>query len=260
MSIELKDVSFTYLKTIKALNNVNLKIEDGEFIGIVGETGSGKSTLLDIIASLVKPASGKLIYNGLKREDIGVIFQAVEKQLFESTVEKDVDFILKNKGIKDTGQIKEILEYLGFDYEKVKDKSPLEFSVGEKRKIAIAGVLVGKPKVLLLDEAFAGLDKDGKELLLKILVELNKQGTTIILISHSLDIICEYANRVIILKEGQIYKDGNPYIVFKDYKRLLNDGIEASYVRRLAYLLNIDKTCIKYDDLLNALAKRLQHE
>ena len=150
MSIELRNVSFTYLKTIKALENINLKIEDGDFVGIIGKTGSGKSTLLDILASLVKPTSGKLNYVGLKRDDIGVIFQFVEKQLFESTVEKDVGFILKNKGVKDEGQIREVLEYLGFNYDDIKDKSPLEFSIGEKRKIAIAGVLVGKPKVLIL--------------------------------------------------------------------------------------------------------------
>ena len=99
MSIELRNVSFTYLKTIKALENINLKIEDGEFVGIIGKTGSGKSTLLDVLASLVKPTSGQLNYAGLKRDDIGVIFQFVEKQLFESTVEKDVGFILKNNAI-----------------------------------------------------------------------------------------------------------------------------------------------------------------
>ena len=135
MSIELRNVSFTYLKTIKALENINLRIEDGDFVGIIGKTGSGKSTLLDILASLVKPTSGKLNYAGLKREDIGVIFQFVEKQLFESTVEKDVGFILKNKGVKDEGQIREVLEYLGFNYADVKDKSPLEFSIGEKKKL-----------------------------------------------------------------------------------------------------------------------------
>lgn len=258
MSIELRNVSFTYLKTIKALENINLKIEDGDFVGIIGKTGSGKSTLLDILASLVKPTSGKLNYVGLKRDDIGVIFQFVEKQLFESTVEKDVGFILKNKGIKDEGQIREVLEYLGFNYSDIKDKSPLEFSIGEKRKIAIAGVLVGKPKVLILDEAFAGLDKDGKDSLIKILLKLNKEGTTIIMISHSSDVICEYAKRVIILKDGSIYKDGKPEVVFKDYNRLLSDGIDVSYVRRISEKLNL--SCIKYADLIDEIEKRYQHE
>ena len=258
MSIELRNVSFTYLKTIKALENINLKIEDGEFVGIIGKTGSGKSTLLDILASLVKPTSGQLNYVGLKRDDIGVIFQFVEKQLFESTVEKDVGFILKNKGVKDEGQIREILEYLGFNYSDIKDKSPLEFSIGEKRKIAIAGVLVGKPKVLILDEAFAGLDKDGKDSLIKILQKLNKEGTTIIMISHSSDVICEYAKRVIILKDGSIYKDGKPEVVFKDYNRLLSDGIDVSYVRRISEKLNL--SCIKYADLIDEVEKRYHHE
>ena len=182
----------------------------------------------------------------------------MEKQLFESTVEKDVGFILKNKGVKDEGQIKEVLEYLGFNYDDVKDKSPLEFSIGEKRKIAIAGVLVGKPKVLILDEAFAGLDKDGKDSLIKILLKLNKEGTTIIMISHSSDVICENAKRVIILKDGSIYKDGKPDEVFKDYSRLLGDGIDVSYVRRISEKLNL--SCIKYDELIDEIEKRYRHE
>ena len=261
MSIELNNVTFNYDKDIQALKNINLKIEDGEFIGIMGANGSGKSSLAEILASLIKPSKGKLIYKGLNSNDIGILFQFVENQLFETTVKKEVGFILKNKGIYDERQIKESIELFGFDYDLVKDLSPFEFSLGEKRKIAIASILAGKPKVLILDETFAGLDKDGKEILIKILLKLNKEKTTIILISHNSDLICEYAKRVIILKEGTIYKDGDLYEVFKDYKKLLKDGIDIGYVRKIAEHLNVRATsCIKYDDLLKEIIRNYHHE
>ena len=252
MSIELKDISYTYLKNTSykqyALNNINLTINDGEYIGIVGKTGSGKSTLLDILSGLVKPDNGEIIYRGIDRSDIGVIFQFVEKQLFETTVEKDVGFILKNKGIKDENKIKEIIEYMGFDYDKVKDKSPLEFSIGEKRKIAIAGVLVSRPKYLILDEPFASLDFDGRKQLIKILNDLHNNGTSIIIISHSSDIICQLVDRVIVLDNGKIISDGKPI-----------DVVSNSNISKLAKKLNINN-CVKYDGLLNEIEKRYKHE
>ena len=252
MSIELKDISYTYLKNTsykqRALNNINLTINDGEYIGIVGKTGSGKSTLLDILSGLVKPDNGEIIYRGIDRSDIGVIFQFVEKQLFETTVEKDVGFILKNKGIKDENKIKEIIEYMGFDYNKVKDKSPLEFSIGEKRKIAIAGVLVSRPKYLILDEPFASLDFDGRKQLIKTLNDLHNNGTSIIIISHSSDIICQLVDRVIVLDNGKIISDGKPI-----------DVVSNSNISKLAKKLNVNN-CVKYDDLLNEIEKRYKHE
>lgn len=252
MSIELKDISYTYLKNTsykqRALNNINLTINDGEYIGIVGKTGSGKSTLLDILSGLVKPDNGEIIYRGVDRSDIGVIFQFVEKQLFETTVEKDVGFILKNKGIKDENKIKKIIEYMGFDYDKVKDKSPLEFSIGEKRKIAIAGVLVSRPKYLILDEPFASLDFDGRKQLIKTLNDLHKDGTSIIIISHSSDIICQLVDRVIVLDNGKIVSDGKPI-----------DVVSNSNISKLAKKLNVNN-CVKYDDLLNEIEKRYKHE
>ena len=255
MSIELKDISYTYLKNTSykqsALNNINLTINDGEYIGIVGKTGSGKSTLLDILSGLVKPDKGEVINRGIDRSDIGVIFQFVEKQLFETTVEKDVGFALKNRGIKDKTKIKEVIEYMGFDYEEVKDKSPLEFSIGEKRKIAIAGVLVTSPKYLILDEPFASLDYDGKSQLIKMLNDLHLKGTTIIIISHSIDIICELTDRVIVLDNGKIISD-------KETKTSLN-GYDGGYISKLANKLNI-ANCLKYEDLLNEIEKRYKHE
>ena len=181
MSIRLDNVSFTYLKNTsyetKALDNVSLEIKDGEFVGIIGETGSGKSTLLDIIAGLNSPTEGKVSVEGR----VGVVFQFVEKQLFESTVYKDVGFSIGElSNDEKEKRIRETLEYLDFNYEKVKDMSPFEFSIGEKRKIAIAGVLVSRPDILILDEVFAGLDYDGKKSLINILNDLNLCLTNLI--------------------------------------------------------------------------------
>ena len=207
--------------------------------------------MLDILSGLVKPDKGEVINRGIDRSDIGVIFQFVEKQLFETTVEKDVGFALKNRGIKDITKIKEVIEYMGFDYEEVKDKSPLEFSIGEKRKIAIAGVLVTSPKYLILDEPFASLDYDGKSQLIKMLNDLHLKGTTIIIISHSIDIICELTDRVIVLDNGKIISD-------KETKTSLN-GYDGGYISKLANKLNI-ANCLKYEDLLNEIEKRYKHE
>ena len=250
MSIRLDNVSFTYLKNTsyetKALDNVSLEIKDGEFVGIIGETGSGKSTLLDIIAGLNSPTEGKVSVEGR----VGVVFQFVEKQLFESTVYKDVGFSIGElSNDEKEKRIRETLEYLDFNYEKVKDMSPFEFSIGEKRKIAIAGVLVSRPDILILDEVFAGLDYDGKKSLINILNDLNLRGTTIILISHSADIICECATRTVVLKDGTIYKDGKSSEVLKDYD---------FYIPRLSKRLNL--SCIKYSELLEEIEKRYTHE
>ena len=262
MSIELNNVSYTYLKNSayesKALDNINLRIEDGEFVGIVGKIGSGKSTLLDIIASFSKPDKGSVKVNG----KVGVVFQFIEKQLFESTVYKDVGFGIRNMPKdKQDSLIKEVLEYLGFNYDEVKDKSPFEFSIGEKRKLALAGVLISKPDILILDEVFSGLDFDSKSSLLKILTDLNAKGTTIILISHNNDIICEYTNRVIVLKEGGLYLDGKTSDIFSKYVEELNVG----YIPNLISHLNkrgfiIDKNIIKYEELLKAIESRYTHE
>ena len=248
MSFELKDISYAYSPKNEALKNINLKIEDGEFIGIMGDTGSGKSTLVDILAGLIKPSSGKIISNNKR---VGVVFQFPEKQLFESSVKKDVSFGLDI----DEKSVKEVLEELGFDYELIKDRSPLEFSGGEKRKIALAGVLVRKPDVLILDETFVGLDLNGREFLINLLNDLNKRGVTIILVSHDGNIIGDNVRRLIYLKDGGIIYDDSPLNVFLSLKEIKNDVLSLSYLLKENGF--VSSLTIDYKELLEGI---IRHE
>ena len=248
MSFELKDVSYTYPPKNEALKNINLKIEDGEFIGIMGDTGSGKSTLVDILSGLIKPSSGKIISNNKR---VGVVFQFPEKQLFESSVKKDVSFGLDIKEEK----VKEVLEELGFDYELIKDRSPLEFSGGEKRKIALAGVLVRKIDVLILDETFVDLDLDGREFLINLLNDLNKKGVTIILVSHDGNIIGNNVNRLIYLRDGEIIYDDSPLNIFLNVDEIKNDVLSLSYLLKEKGI--VSSLTIDYEELLEGI---IRHE
>lgn len=244
MSFELINVSYVYMPKREALKNINLKIEDGEFIGIMGDTGSGKSTLVDILASLIKPSSGKIISDNKR---VGVVFQFPEKQLFESSVKKDVSFGLDIE----EKRVKEVLEELGFNYESIKDKSPLEFSGGEKRKIALAGVLVSRPDVLILDETFVGLDLNGREFLINLLNDLNKKGVTIILVSHDGNIIGDNVKRLIYLKDGEIIYDDSPLNVFLNIDEIKNDVLSLSHLlKKNAYISSLT---IDYEELLKEI-------
>ncbi len=231
MCIELKNVSYIYShKTpheVKALSDVSLKIENGEFIGLVGGTGSGKSTLIQLIAALLTPSSGQILIDGqdinggydriMLRNKVGIVFQNPDYQLFETTVERDVAFGLKHSGL-DKNQIydrvRQSLENVGLNYEQIKEKSPLSLSGGEKRKVAIAGVLAAGPEILIFDEPIAGLDPLARIEFLELVKQLNNKGTTVIMISHNIDAVCEYAKRVIVLCDGHIVSDGTPEEVF----------------------------------------------
>ncbi|MDE5996232.1 MAG: energy-coupling factor ABC transporter ATP-binding protein, partial [Eubacterium sp.] len=235
MQLELKSVSYTYAPNTafssKAISDVSLKIEKGEFIGIMGKTGCGKSTLLQLMAGLLDADVGSVFlfdedinarnYNRRKlRENVGVLFQFPDYQLFETTVFRDIAFGLKHSGMKKSeveAAVKEALEFVGFNYDKVKDKSPLSFSGGEKRKLAIAGVLAVKPKILLLDEPVAGLDSLGRKEFLNLLKKLNESGTTVIMISHNADALAEYASRILLMKDGRIEADGSAEEILSDY-------------------------------------------
>ena len=281
MSIEFINVSYTYAPgtsyEAKALTDFSLKIKDGEFLGVMGRTGCGKSTLMQLTAGLISPSSGQIFVDGEDingkgydrnklRKKIGVVFQFPEIQLFESTVAKDVAFGLKHfdwsKEEKATS-VRESLAKLGFDYDEVCDKSPLGFSGGEKRRLAIAGVLAAKPEVLILDEPVAGLDPLGREAFLKLLDEMNRGGTTVVMISHSADAIAEHAERIVILKEGRLLKDGSPEEVFSDIEGLSAQGIGTGLVRETADLLSkkgfgIPENTVKYEQLLKAVEGRMK--
>lgn len=255
MSIEVKNISSVYAEKtpfeISALKDISFRIDDGEFVGIMGQTGSGKSTLIQLIAGLLKPSKGQIFINGadinatnydrtVLQKTIGIVFQYPEYQLFEATVEKDVAFALKYSGLTKTEveeRVKWALEILGFSYENIRNKSPLSLSGGEKRRVAIAGVLASRPSVLIFDEPLAGLDSYSRQAFIKLVEKLNCEGTTILMISHNADCICEYADRILILKEGKLVADGTPNEVFEDidYTKTLHIG--AGNVRSIAQSL-----------------------
>ncbi len=255
MSITLKQVSYTYVRSrsqrVSALENISLTIGDGEFVGIMGHTGCGKTTLIQLIAGLLAPDAGEVLLNGMDinspsydrrvlRETVGVVFQHPEYQLFETTVEKDAAFGLKYSGLSKAekkARVKDALEQMGFVYEDICNESPLALSGGEKRRVAIAGVLVTRPKVLIFDEPVAGLDPGSREHFLEFMTQLNKKGVTVLMVSHHADSLCEYADRILVLHQGRIALDGTPKEVFQDTALTRQLSIDTSQSRRIAELL-----------------------
>ena len=232
----------------KALDHVDLKIEDGEILGIIGHTGSGKSTLIQHLNGLLKPTEGAVYFNGedihdkdfsMKklRSKIGLVFQYPEHQLFESTVIEDVQFGPKNMGL-DPLEMEmrsfEALKQVGIGEEYL-DVSPLELSGGQKRRVAIAGVLAMEPDVLILDEPTAGLDPKGRDEIYQLIAELHRQrNITVIIVSHSMEDMANFVDRLIVMNEGKVALDGTPSQVFFHYKELEQIGLMApqvTYVR-----------------------------
>lgn len=236
--VEVKNLSFTYSKKTPyqthALTDVSFSIEEGEFFGIVGATGSGKSTLISHLNVLTKIQSGDISVLGLSvkekknlksiRFGVGMVFQYPEYQLFEDTVEKDVAFGPKNMKLDKEEidrRVKEALNLVGLDYDLYAKRSPFELSGGEKRRVAIAGVIAMEPKILVLDEVAAGLDPEGREDILKLIKKLQKEKCpTVVLISHNMDDIAALADRILVLSKGRVEFLGTPKEVFKNYDRM----------------------------------------
>ena len=273
MPIEIKELSFSY-DSKPFIDNLDLKINDGEMVGIIGNTGCGKSTFVRLIAGLIKSDSGKIIIDGdditdkkfnkkILRRKLGIVFQFPEMQLFEQTIEKDIFFGLKQYKLtydEKYKRAKEALELLGLDFEKIKDKSPLALSGGEKRKVAVAGILVCKPKYLIFDEPIAGLDCNSRDNFMKLLLALKQNGTTIIIISHNTDYLAEYADRILVMDGGKIILDDKPNEIFNQATLLINIGVCNS--KEIANLLNkkgfnIQNDILKYDDLLNSIISNI---
>ncbi len=283
MPIVLEDLKYTYLPGTPfesaAVNGVNMIIGDGEYIGLIGHTGSGKTTLIKMICALLKPTGGRVLLNGEDvnkkgydkkelRRNIGVIFQYPEYQLFEETVYKDVAFGPVKLGL-DGEEVKkrvtESLKLVDVDYESVKDRSPFELSGGQKRRVAIAGVLAMRPKILIMDEPVAGLDPQGRAGLFKLIGRLNENGTTILLITHSMDDLAAYAKRVIVMKSGAIVMDGTPKNVFARADELISMGLDIPEVSKIASLLNakglnIPKDLTTVKEIKEYILKRLRRE
>jgi len=238
MSINFKNVSYTYARKTPneflALKDVNLRINDGDYVTIVGQTGSGKSTLVQLLNGLSLPSNGEIYIEDqttkqickhnkttrLLRKKIGVVFQFPEYQLFEETIVKDVAFGLINYGMEKERAYEKARKYIlqvGLD-ESYFEKSPFEISGGERRKVAIAGILALNPDVLVLDEPTAGLDPKSKKDLLEFVDFLHKNGKTIVVVTHDMSIVLKYANHVIMLEHGKVFFDGKPKDFFLNEK------------------------------------------
>ena len=253
MSIKAVDLNYVYgggtAFEQHALFDVNLEIEDGEFVGLIGHTGSGKSTLIQHLNGLIKASAGELYYNGENiysqgydmkrlRSKVGLVFQYPEHQLFEVDVLTDVCFGPKNQGLSSEEvevRAKKALEQVGLDpcYYK---QSPFELSGGQKRRVAIAGVLAMEPEVLILDEPTAGLDPRGRDEILDQIDRLHRERhMTIILVSHSMEDVARYADRLIVMNHGQTVFDGAPKEVFRHYRELETMGLAAPQITYLVH-------------------------
>ena len=254
MSIKLEHISLDYQdggRTIHALKDINLEILDNQFIGLIGHTGSGKSSLIQHLNGLIRATSGTIYYNGENiyaegysmrqlRSKVGLVFQYPEHQLFEVDVFTDVCFGPKNQGLSQEeieARAKEALNLVGLD-ESYYKKSPFELSGGQKRRVAIAGVLAMNPEVLVLDEPTAGLDPKGRDEILTQISKLKKERhMTIVLVSHSMEDVARFVDRLIVMNKGEAVYDGTPREVFRHYKELEKIGLAAPQVTYLMYKL-----------------------
>ncbi len=279
MSITVENLIHIYSKDgpfeRRALDNVSFTIDDGEFIGIIGHTGSGKSTLIQHLNGLLKPDSGHIYIDGIDitqkgvnmkdiRSKVGIVFQYPEYQLFEETVYKDIAYGPLNLGYSED-KIKEIIfeviNLLGVDA-KLLDKSPFELSGGQKRKVAIAGVLAMNPQILILDEPTAGLDPIGREELLSLMKKLHKSGKTIITVSHSMEDIAKIADRVMVLGSGRLALFDTVENVFREKELLKSLGLNVPQISVVMSELkrngiNIDDSIYTVDGAYNAICKYL---
>ena len=255
MAIEVRNLGYVYgAGTIferHALKNVNLTIGDGEFIGLIGHTGSGKSTLIQHLNGLLRATSGDILYNGESiyregysmkelRSHVGLVFQYPEHQLFEVDVFSDVCFGPRNLGLTEDeveSRAREALALVGLD-ESFYKQSPFELSGGQKRRVAIAGVLAMKPGVLILDEPSAGLHPKGRDDVLGLVARLQKeQGMTVVLVSHSMEDVARYVSRLVVMNHGEKVFDGTPKEVFRHYKELEAIGLAAPQITYVVHAL-----------------------
>ena len=243
MSIKIQNLSHIYMPGTgyeqKALEKISFEFSRGEFIGLAGHTGSGKSTLIQHILGLLKPSEGQIFVDDvdihknsesmlLARKKIGMVFQYPEYQLFEETVELDIAFGPKNQGLDEetiVKRVKKAMKFVGLDYDLYRDKSPFHLSGGQMRRVAIAGILALEPEFLILDEPTAGLDPRGRR---EILTEIEKlhleTGIGVLFISHNMDDLVQYSNRIVVLNKGKVFLDGTPQEIFIEKAALLPEA------------------------------------
>ena len=275
MSIIIKNLTYVYNEDMpfasKALDNINLEIKDKDFVGIIGHTGSGKSTLIQHLNGLLKPSSGEIYINDFNitntgtnltdiRKRVGVVFQYPEYQLFQETVEKDIAFGPFNLGLDENeviSRVKTSMEAVGLNYEEYKDKSPFELSGGQKRRVAIAGVIAMNPEVLILDEPTAGLDPGGRDEIFELIKTLHRENDmTIILSSHSMDDMAKLAKTIIVMNHGKVEFVGTPREIFNTQAmRLKEIGLDIPQTIELAIKLRENGFDIRNDILTIEEAK-----
>ena len=283
MPINIKQLSHTYLPgsalAYPALSNISLTIMEGEFLGIIGHTGSGKSTLIQHLNGLLLPTEGSVLVDGLDTREkklrkqirslVGMVFQYPEYQLFDETVARDVAFGPKNMGLAEdeiATRVNEALRLVGLDPEAFSEKSPFELSGGEKRRAALAGILAMRPKYLVLDEPMAGLDPRGRREILALVESLRRDfGTGIVMVSHSMDDVAMYADRIAVLDQGSLFMVGTPEEVFSLSAELLQMGLNLPQATQLVRALRargiaIEQDYYRMDELTHELIGRWRNE
>ena len=282
MSIQVKNLKHIYEKGMPtesvALEGVSFEVEDGELLGIIGHTGSGKSTLLQHLNGLLKPDEGTIVIGGVDitapgvsmveiRKRIGLVFQYPEYQLFEETVAKDVAFGPRNLGLADSEieeRVREALELVGLDYEDMKDRSPFELSGGQKRRVAIAGVIAMRPEVLILDEPTAGLDPKAHKDVLKMIEDVHgKTGNITVLVSHNMADIANLSDKVLVIDSGRVVAMGTPEEVFSKRDELSSVGLDLPPITCLTEALRergfkIRETILSVEDAADEIAEYLK--
>ena len=259
MPISIEHLTHTYMPgspfAATAIHDVNLTIEDGELIGLLGHTGSGKTTLVQHLNGLMKPTEGRVVVDGLDltakdvsllevRRKVGLVFQYPEYQLFEETVAKDIAFGPKNLGLSSEeidARVRRAMEQVGLVYDEIAECSPFELSGGQMRRVAIAGVLAMQPKVLILDEPTAGLDPAGRRGILSMIRTLHAAGgLTVIMVSHSMDDISTLATRLVVMSKGEMVLTGTPREVFKQQELMQSIGLGVPQAAQLAHALRAE--------------------
>lgn len=280
MALELQNVSHTYQPNTPfsavALDNISLSIEDRDLLALIGHTGSGKSTLAQHLNGLMKPTSGRVLFNGKDinedasrlrelRFQVGLVFQYPEYQLFEETVEKDIAFGPRNMGLSDEeikSRVLGAMDLVGLNPEEIGQKSPFELSGGQMRRVALAGVLAMRPKVLVLDEPTAGLDPRARSFLLSDIKRLHREGTTVVMISHSMDDVAALATRIAVMDHGSLAMTGTPAEIFAQPQRLIQMGLNVPQVSLLAGRLIAAglpiKPCFRMEEMADQLAELLK--
>lgn len=251
MSIEVRELTHSYrsgVLTTLALDQISFRIEDGEFVGIIGHTGSGKSTLVQHLNGLLQPTSGQVLIDGedLNRDKeqrrrlrgkVGLVFQYPEYQLFEESVAKDIAFGPRNMGLSEEEidrRVRRAMSLVRLDYDEVAESSPFELSGGQMRRVAIAGVLAMEPEILILDEPTAGLDPEGRDRILRMLEDIRSAGhVTIIMVSHSMEDMARLATRLLVISKGRLVLDGTPKEVFSHADLMNSLGLSIPESARL---------------------------